>query len=87
MALYLKLAIRNVFRNRRRTVITVAAEGSQGTVWVVTGNTATRRAVVLGADRIDLMEVKSGLVPGEAVILNPPGGLMDRARVRVKGKP
>ena len=27
MALYLKLAIRNVFRNRRRTSITVAAMG------------------------------------------------------------
>jgi RND family efflux transporter MFP subunit len=62
----------------------VAAQGSQGTVWVVTGGTATRRPVVLGADRIDQMEVKSGLVPGEAVILNPAAGLTDRARVRVK---
>ena len=62
----------------------VAAQGSQGTVWVVAGGTATRRPVVLGADRIDQMEVKSGLVPGEAVILNPAAGLTDRARVRVK---
>jgi RND family efflux transporter MFP subunit len=62
----------------------VAAQGSQGTVWVVTGGTATRRPVVLGADRIDQREVKSGLVPGEAVILNPAAGLTDRARVRVK---
>ena len=64
----------------------VAAQGSQGTVWVVTGGTASRRPVVLGADRIDQLEVKSGLVPGEAVILNAPSGLTDRARVRVKGQ-
>ena len=51
----------------------VAAQGSQGTAWVVTGGTATRRPVVLGADRIDQVEVKSGLVPGEAVILNAAG--------------
>jgi RND family efflux transporter MFP subunit len=64
----------------------VAAQGSQGTVWVVAGGLATRRPVVLGADRIDQLEVKSGLVPGEAVILNPPAGLTDRRRVRVKGQ-
>jgi RND family efflux transporter MFP subunit len=64
----------------------VAAQGSQGTVWVVAGGAATRRPIVLGADRIDQVEVKSGLVPGEAVILNVPAGLTDRARVRVKGQ-
>jgi RND family efflux transporter MFP subunit len=64
----------------------VAAEGSQATAWVVAGGTATRRPVVLGADRIDQVEVKSGLVPGETVILNAPAGLADRARVRVKGQ-
>ena len=53
---------------------------------MVTGGTATRRPVVLGADRLDQMEVKSGLVPGETVILNAPAGLTDRARVRVKGQ-
>ena len=31
----------------------VAAQGSQGTVWVVAGGSATRRPVVLGANRID----------------------------------
>ncbi|MEO8258101.1 MAG: efflux RND transporter periplasmic adaptor subunit [Acidobacteriota bacterium] len=62
----------------------VAAQGSQGSVWVVTGGTATRRPVQLGADRIDQIEVTSGLLPGEAVILNAPAGLTDRSRVRVK---
>ena len=41
--------------------------------------------MTLGAERLDQVEVRSGLAPGEAVILNPPAGLTDRGRVRVKG--
>jgi putative ABC transport system permease protein len=37
VALYLKLAIRNVFRNRRRTLITLAAMGFGGAAVVVFG--------------------------------------------------
>jgi HlyD family secretion protein len=55
-------------------------------VWVVAGPTATRRAITLGADRLDQVEVRSGLAPGEAVVLNPPPSLVDRGRVRVKGR-
>ena len=47
-------------------------------VWVVTGTTASKRAIVLGRDRLDQVEVKSGVAPGEALILNPPAGLTDR---------
>lgn len=60
------------------------AAGGQSFVWVVTGATASRRAVTLGADRIDQVEVRSGVAPGEAVILNPPPTLSDHGRVRVK---
>jgi hypothetical protein len=60
------------------------AAGQPG-VWVVAGGAVSRRAVVLGADRLDQVEVKSGVVPGEVVILNPPAGLVDRALVRVRG--
>jgi RND family efflux transporter MFP subunit len=59
--------------------------GGQSVAWVVTGGAAARRNVTLGADRIDQIEVKSGLMPGETVIVNPPAGLVDRAPVRVKG--
>ena len=55
-------------------------------VWVVTGTTAARRVVTLGRDRLDQVEVRSGVVPGEAVILNPPSTLADRGPVRLKGK-
>jgi HlyD family secretion protein len=55
-------------------------------VWVVTGTTATRRTVTLGRERLDQVEVRSGVAPGEALILNPPPTLTDRGPIRVKGK-
>jgi RND family efflux transporter MFP subunit len=54
-------------------------------VWVVSSGTATRRPVTLGAERIDQVEVRSGVLPGDAVIINPPATLTDRGLVRVKG--
>jgi HlyD family secretion protein len=62
----------------------VTDQGGGPAVWVVASGTASRRAVVLGADRIDQVEVRTGLAPGEVVILNAPAGLTDRQRVRIK---
>jgi HlyD family secretion protein len=62
----------------------VTGQGAQAAAWVVNGNTASRRSIVLGADRLDQVEVRSGLAPGEAVILGAPAGLADHGRVRVK---
>jgi len=64
----------------------VTEENGQRIVWVVTGNRASRRTVTLGEERIDQIEAKSGVIPGETLILNPPAGLIDRTLVRVKGK-
>jgi len=63
----------------------VAEQNGQSFVWVVTDGSATRRPVTLGAERLDQIEVRSGVVPGEALIVNPPAGLTDRMLVRVKG--
>jgi HlyD family secretion protein len=63
----------------------VAEQGGQQIVWVVTAGAATRRVVTLGPERLDQVEVRSGVAPGETLILNPPPGLTDRAVVRVKG--
>jgi RND family efflux transporter MFP subunit len=63
----------------------VTEQGGQPAVWVVTGGVAMRRAVTLGPDRIDQVEIANGVMPGDAVILNPPAALVDRARVRVRG--
>ena len=62
----------------------VTDHGGGPAVWVVTSGMASRRSVVLGADRLDQVEVRTGLAPGEAVILNAPPGLTDRQRVRIK---
>ncbi len=63
----------------------VAEQSGQTVVWVVASGIATRRVVTLGQDRLDQVEVKSGVLPGEAIILNPPPVLADHAPVRVKG--
>jgi HlyD family secretion protein len=63
----------------------VAERNGQSIVWVVSGGRATLRAVTLGPDRLDQVEVKTGLVPGEAVIVNAPAGLNDGGPVRIKG--
>jgi HlyD family secretion protein len=65
---------------------TVTEQNGAPVVWVVNGGAAARRPVVLGRDRLDQVEVKSGVVPGEALILNPPPTLTDRGPVRLKGK-
>jgi RND family efflux transporter MFP subunit len=65
---------------------TIIEQGGQPAVWVVTAGTAARRSVKLGRERLDQVEVASGVVPGEALILNPPPTLTDRGPVRVKGK-
>jgi HlyD family secretion protein len=64
---------------------TVTGQGGQSVVWVVSNGTVARRAVTLGAERLDQVEVKSGVVPGEMIVVNPPAGLTDRGPVRVKG--
>lgn len=57
----------------------------QSIVWVVSGGVASRRVVTVGPVRLDQIEVRSGVAPGEAVVLNPPSTLVDRGVVRVKG--
>jgi HlyD family secretion protein len=62
----------------------VSDRDGQSVVWVVTGNTATRRVVTIGRHRIDQVEVGSGVAPGDAVIIDAPAGLTDGTLVRVK---
>jgi len=63
----------------------VADRSGQKVVFVVTNGLAVMRPVVLGPERLDQVEVKTGLVPGEAVILNAPETVRSGAPVRVKG--
>jgi len=52
--------------------------------WVVAESRVRMRAVRLGAERLDQVEVVSGVMPGEAVVVGPPGVLRDGALVRVR---
>jgi HlyD family secretion protein len=63
----------------------VVERDGQAMVWVVSGGTVSRRVVTVGPVRLDQVEVRSGVAPGEAVVVNPPATLVDRAVVRVKG--
>ena len=56
----------------------VAERGGQKVVFVVTNGLAVMRPVVLGPERLDQVEVKNGLAPGEAVILNAPEAVAER---------
>jgi HlyD family secretion protein len=64
----------------------VSERNGLSVVWIVSGSTATRRVITTGRDRIDQIEVRAGVVPGDAVIINPPAGLPDGALVRVKSQ-
>jgi len=63
----------------------IAESNNQAYVWVVSGGIASRRQVTRGAERLDQVEVRSGLSAGEAVIMNPPAGLQNSSLVRIKG--
>jgi RND family efflux transporter MFP subunit len=58
-------------------------------VWVADlgRNVARQRAVVLGAVRLEQwMEVRSGLSPGDRIIVSPATGLRDGQKIRLKGE-
>lgn len=63
----------------------VIERDGQSIVWVVSSGVASRRVVTVGPARLEQIEVRSGVAPGEAVVLNPPATLVDRGVVRVKG--
>ena len=65
----------------RRAVI---QRNGQPHVWVVVDGRAVGRSLTLGPERLELVEVRSGVAPGEAVIVNPPDTVSDGGVVKVK---
>jgi RND family efflux transporter MFP subunit len=53
-------------------------------VWLVENGRAQSKSVEAGLERGDRVEIRSGLSGGESVILDPPAGLKDGAKVRVR---
>jgi RND family efflux transporter MFP subunit len=62
----------------------VVERNGQSFAWVVADGRAAARPLELGTDRIDLVEVVSGVVPGEAVIINPPEGITEGGPVKLR---
>ena len=70
----------------RRVMVPAEAlvrSGGSARVWVIEDGRAAARAVEAGPERDGRVEVRSGLSGGESVVLRPPAGLRDGARVRV----
>lgn len=53
-----------------------------GVVYVVTGSRISRRSVEIGLKSIERIEIKSGLQPGERVVISSVGNLPDGKHVR-----
>ena len=62
----------------------VRREAGRDVVFVVEGDRVERRAVALGAASGGRIEVRSGLAPGERVVVDPPPELADGTPVRVE---
>ena len=62
-----------------------AAVREGGRVFVVEEGRARARAVRLGVQGPQAVEVRSGLLAGEVVVLDPPPGLGDGQAVRLRG--
>jgi RND family efflux transporter MFP subunit len=61
----------------------IVTEGGASRVWTVDRDVVKSQAVEIGAERDDRVEVRRGLSGGERVVLEPPTGLRDGAKVRI----
>jgi len=72
----------------RRVLVPKAAivQGPSGArVWVIENEKVAARAVDVGPEHGDRVEIRSGLAGSERVVLNAPSGLKEGAHVRVRG--
>jgi len=66
-------------------IVVPASAVKNDSVFVVLGGRAVRRPVKVAATTSQGAELSQGLIGGEDLIVNPPAGLKDGDRVRVKG--
>ena len=64
----------------------VRTEGGSSVVYTVGGERAERRAVKVGVEQAEKVEILSGLNGGEQVVVSPPAELRDGMRVTVRTK-
>jgi len=73
--------------DRPRVVVkpeAVVDRGGHRVAFVVRQGVASETRVELGGTMGDMVEVRQGLAVGDRVVLNPPEGLKDGARVKIK---
>ena len=70
--------------NAKPVVIVPAGAVREGAVFVVLDGKAVRRSIKTGAASAQGVQVDQGLIGGEDLIVNPPAGLKDGDRVRLK---
>ena len=70
--------------SRVRPLVSPHQPGYEGVVFVVLDGHAVRRTVKTGATMSTGIRVEEGLNGGEDLIANPPAGLKDGDRVRVR---
>jgi len=74
----------NIVVRQAQAALLVPLDALQnGSVFVVENGRAVRRAVKIGIRGREQAEVTDGLAAGEVVVLNPPAGLKEGARLRV----
>jgi RND family efflux transporter MFP subunit len=64
----------------------VVTKDGKSIVYVVKGDIVVATPVVIGEKMGDLVEVREGLTPGLAVVLNPPRNLKNGARIKVPAR-
>ena len=78
----------NVIARRVEGALLVPADAvTDGRVWVVVEGRATARKVTVGIKGGQRFEITSGLAETDTVIVAPPAGLTDGAKVRVRRAP
>ena len=64
--------------------LTVRSDAGKSTVFLVKDNKLERRAVSLGAEHGDDVEVMAGIAPGDTLVLRGPENLREGQTVEVK---
>jgi multidrug efflux pump subunit AcrA (membrane-fusion protein) len=77
----------NIIIAERPAVLVPARAMRRGKVLVLDGGTVRERPVETGVAGGELVEVRRGLEPGQAVVLDPPPGLANGDRARRRDEP
>jgi RND family efflux transporter MFP subunit len=73
-----------VLSRRNGAVLAPANSVRDGAVWIVADGRARKRAIKAGVQGGQRIEIRSGLRPGDQVVVDPPANLRDGARVTVR---